>query len=105
ENTGNNNRLNLIREAYIAAPVNREPPRNAKAKAAPKAVAKAAPRSLPHPETNQPLKPKALGGPELPVESGKDVREALFQWMRSPDNPYFARSFVNRVWAHYFGVG
>jgi len=107
-NTGNNNnRLNLIREAYVAAPVNREPPRNAKgkAKAAPKAAAKAAPRALPHPETNQPLPPKALGGPELPVELGKDVREALFQWMRSPDNPYFARSFVNRVWAHYFGVG
>jgi hypothetical protein len=25
--------------------------------------------------------------------------------MRRPDNPYFARSFVNRVWAHYLGVG
>jgi hypothetical protein len=25
--------------------------------------------------------------------------------MVQPDNPYFARSFVNRVWAHYFGVG
>ena len=25
--------------------------------------------------------------------------------MRSPDNPFFARSFVNRVWGHYFGVG
>jgi len=108
QNTGNNNnRLNLVRETYIAAPVNRDQQRNAKAKAkaAPKSVAKAAPRSLPHPETNQPLTPKALGGPELPVEPGKDVREALFQWMRSPDNPYFARSFVNRVWAHYFGVG
>jgi Protein of unknown function (DUF1549)/Protein of unknown function (DUF1553) len=107
QNTGNNNnRLNLVRETYIAAPVSREPPKNAKAKAkaAPKAAAKAA-RSLPHPETNQPLPPKALGGPVLPVEPGKDVRAALFLWMRSPDNPYFARSFVNRVWAHYFGVG
>ncbi len=26
-------------------------------------------------------------------------------WMRSEDNPYFARSFVNRVWANYFNVG
>jgi hypothetical protein len=26
-------------------------------------------------------------------------------WMRRPDNPYFARVFVNRVWAEYFGVG
>jgi hypothetical protein len=25
--------------------------------------------------------------------------------MRDPANPFFARSFVNRVWAHYFGVG
>ena len=28
-----------------------------------------------------------------------DPREALFDWMREPDNPFFARSFVNRVWA------
>ena len=33
------------------------------------------------------------------------MREALFAWMVSPDNPFFARAFVNRVWAHYFGVG
>ena len=26
-------------------------------------------------------------------------------WMRRPDNPYFARAIVNRVWAHYFGRG
>ena len=25
--------------------------------------------------------------------------------MRGPDNPFFARAFVNRVWGHYFGVG
>ena len=25
--------------------------------------------------------------------------------MRSADNPFFARSFANRVWGHYFGVG
>ena len=30
---------------------------------------------------------------------------ALFDWLHAPDNPYFARSFVNRVWGHYFGVG
>jgi hypothetical protein len=49
------------------------------------------------------VKPKALGGPE--VAAGGDPRVALFEWMRSPENPYFARSFVNRVWAHYFGTG
>ncbi len=25
--------------------------------------------------------------------------------MTAPENPFFAQSFVNRVWAHYFGVG
>ncbi len=46
---------------------------------------------------------KALGGPG--VEMKGDPRVALFEWLRRPDNPYFARSFVNRVWAHYFGQG
>jgi hypothetical protein len=51
------------------------------------------------------LPAKALGGPLIHKEKGKDARAALFDWMRRPDNPHFARSFVNRVWGHYFGVG
>jgi hypothetical protein len=47
--------------------------------------------------------PKAPGGPVLPDD--EDPRHALFGWMRKPDNPYFARCFVNRVWAKYFGAG
>src|SRR5205823_2941573 len=58
---------------------------------------------LPHPETGAPLPPRALGGPA--IEGEGDLREGLFRWMARPDNPYFARSFVNRVWAHYLGVG
>ena len=27
------------------------------------------------------------------------------EWMRQKENPYFARAFVNRVWANYFGNG
>jgi hypothetical protein len=60
---------------------------------------------LTHPDTNQPLAPKAPAGPEFKFESGKDIRAELFGWMRTPDNPFFARSFVNRVWGHYFGIG
>jgi hypothetical protein len=60
-------------------------------------------RRLANPETGWVLKPRALGGPEL--DETQDAREALFEWMVRPDNPYFARSFVNRVWAHYTGVG
>jgi hypothetical protein len=26
-------------------------------------------------------------------------------WLRRPDNPFFARAIVNRVWAHYFDRG
>ncbi len=62
-------------------------------------------RGLTHPVTNKPLSPRALGGPELEVKKGEDLRLALFEWLRQPDNPFFARSFVNRVWGHYTGVG
>ncbi len=57
------------------------------------------------PGTPQVSTARALGGPEIATGAGKDPREELFRWMRSPDNPFFARSFVNRVWGHYFGVG
>jgi hypothetical protein len=56
-------------------------------------------------ETNRPLKPKAPLGPEFEAKAGQDLRAELFEWLRSPENPFFARSFVNRVWAHYTGVG
>jgi hypothetical protein len=62
-------------------------------------------KGLLNPDTNKPLPPKALGGPEIKVGKGQDARVALFEWMRSPDNPHFARSLVNRVWGHYLGVG
>jgi hypothetical protein len=60
---------------------------------------------LPDPDTNRPLPARALGGPEIKVVPGEDPRLALFEWMRAPDNPFFARSFANRVWGHYFGTG
>jgi hypothetical protein len=50
-------------------------------------------------------KPRALGGSEYALEPGKDPRVSLMEWMRSADNPYFARAIANRMWAHYFGVG
>src|SRR5262249_1660603 len=58
---------------------------------------------LADPATGRGLKPKALGGPV--IEGDGDPREDLFRWLTGPDNPYFARSFVNRVWAPYFGAG
>src|SRR4029077_15571564 len=68
-------------------------------------VAANAGKPRPNPATNKVVVPKALGGPENPMKAGTDARVMLAEWMTSPENPFFARSFVNRAWAHYFGVG
>jgi hypothetical protein len=60
-------------------------------------------RRLTDPMTGQPLDPKALGGPTIPIDG--DPRSRLVAWLTQADNPYFARAFANRVWAVYFGVG
>lgn len=39
------------------------------------------------------------------VSLAGDPRNALMQWLREPNNPYFAKAIVNRVWANYFGIG
>lgn len=57
-----------------------------------------------HPVTNQNVPPKFLGG-EAPDTKGKDRREVLAKWLVSPENPFFATSIANRVWAHYMGMG
>jgi hypothetical protein len=33
------------------------------------------------------------------------VRTTLADWVTSPANPFFARNAVNRMWAHFFGIG
>jgi hypothetical protein len=58
-----------------------------------------------HPLTRKPMKPKFLGGPEPDLKPGDDRREALAKWISSTDNPFFATSVANRVWAHFFGTG
>lgn len=46
-----------------------------------------------------------LGGGEARIGKGKTSREALADWMVSPDNPQFAATAVNRVWLHLVGHG
>lgn len=58
-----------------------------------------------HPLTKKPMKPKFLGGVEPEIKPGQDRREVLAQWISSTDNPLFATSVANRVWAHFFGKG
>jgi hypothetical protein len=55
--------------------------------------------------TGQPLTPSLLGGPAITLAPGVNPRQQILKWITAPDNPYFARAMVNRVWAHYFGRG
>ncbi|HEY3969251.1 MAG TPA: DUF1549 and DUF1553 domain-containing protein [Planctomycetaceae bacterium] len=57
-----------------------------------------------HPVGGRVMAPKFLGGGPADV-AGKDRRIVLANWLASPQNPYFASNFANRVWAHFFGPG
>jgi hypothetical protein len=57
------------------------------------------------PLTGRPQKPKPLDGHAIPIDDPADRRATLADWLTSPDNPYFARAIVNRVWANFLGVG
>ncbi len=58
-----------------------------------------------NPKTGQPVKPTGLGSPSLEIAPDADPREELANWMSNKDNPFFARSLVNRYWKHFFGRG
>ena len=75
-------------------------------------------------DKGEPVKPKFLLGAELaepvlakgfkeapfvankmPPKPKFSRKDALADWIVKPDNPYFARAVVNRVWAQYMGRG
>ena len=39
------------------------------------------------------------------ADAGFWLKQPLMRWLRSKENPFFARAFVNRVWAAYFHRG
>lgn len=57
------------------------------------------------PLSGRPQPPAPLDGTPLAPETAGDRREALANWLTSPDNPYFSRAIANRVWANFFDVG
>jgi hypothetical protein len=63
------------------------------------------PKPLVHPRTKQVVKPAFLDGREPQTCDPADLRMRLAQWMTAPDNPYFARAAVNRMWGCFFGRG
>lgn len=46
-----------------------------------------------------------LRSARVKLNPGDDPRKPVVDWMLDPANPWFARAFVNRVWAGYFHVG
>jgi len=57
------------------------------------------------PRSGQVMAPKFLKGAVPALPAGKDRREVFADWVTSPENPYFAKSLVNRVWYHLMGKG
>lgn len=52
-----------------------------------------------------PMPPKPLDGKPLPADTPRDRRAYFADWLTSPDNPYFAKALVNRVWKNFLGRG
>ena len=60
---------------------------------------------LVQPLRGKPQPPRPLDGKPVPMDDPHDRREAVADWLTAPENPYFSRAIVNRVWANFFGVG
>ncbi|MCC9602530.1 DUF1553 domain-containing protein [Stieleria sp. JC731] len=68
-------------------------------------VSRVASATSPHPRTRQPLPPAGLDALPQDIDPYEDPRTELATWLTSPDNPFFARSLVNRYWKHFMGRG
>lgn len=58
-----------------------------------------------HERTGKMVEPHFPFPVEFSTDEGATRREQLAAWITSPDNPYFARSFVNRLWGYLTGTG
>lgn len=51
------------------------------------------------------LAPTGLGEKALELTADDDPRVHLADWMSNPNNPFMAKSVVNRYWKHFFSRG
>jgi hypothetical protein len=58
-----------------------------------------------HPRRGIAMSPTPLDGKPLPLDGSTDRRQYFAQWLTAPDNPYFAKAVVNRVWRNFMGRG
>ncbi|MFQ6132833.1 MAG: DUF1553 domain-containing protein [Armatimonadota bacterium] len=57
------------------------------------------------PSATDPLQAVLPDGSKVRVEPGQDPRQVFADWLITPDNPWFTRCIVNRVWSWLFGRG
>jgi uncharacterized protein DUF1553/uncharacterized protein DUF1549 len=63
-------------------------------------------QSVNGPRKGLPALPTFLGAEPLGEEQLKgDISQQLSEWVVSKENPFFARSTMNRLWSNYFGRG
>ena len=58
-----------------------------------------------HDRTGEVSPPRFPYPAQYEVGDGLPRREELARWITSPDNQYFAKSYVNRLWGYLLGVG
>jgi hypothetical protein len=58
-----------------------------------------------HPKDNRVMSAKFLFGGENIKPQEAHLREALADWLTSPQNELFGKSMANRVWSYFFGRG
>ena len=58
-----------------------------------------------HDRTKEVAPPKFPYAATVKAEDSASRRARLAEWMTSPDNQYFASSYVNRVWGYLTGTG
>jgi hypothetical protein len=57
------------------------------------------------PRTGQTMKVHLLLKGDVDVPANKDRRVVFAEWLTAPDNPFFAKAAVNRIWGHLMGRG
>src|SRR5207253_142828 len=60
---------------------------------------------VPIPGSQRVAHARFLDGTQPPWPSALSPRQTLADWLVTPENPFFARAAVNRLWGHFFGIG
>jgi hypothetical protein len=62
-------------------------------------------REITIPGTGRTVKARFLDGSEPKWKDKESTRQTLADWITAPNNSYFARATVNRMWQYFFGNG